>query len=211
MVICLGPCADLHMAQLMPLPLTVSCSSKFRFILPSWFYLVPAYPGSPRQNPRGLSNGCVCVCVFILRDDWVTAEWWSYCLKWCGSGVYNVDSSSESDDADNNFYSMSEVRRRNRGHQLQDHVQRQSQLCVTLSINKGRFLACTASQVCIALQSFLLQRYLFTLKSLFSLERLWKKIVRHVNWTDRGSRLGMTDDHDRCEWVNVSSGSSSPR
>jgi len=34
MVICLGRVAELHMAQLMPLPLTVSCSSK-----PDWFYL----------------------------------------------------------------------------------------------------------------------------------------------------------------------------
>jgi len=49
-------------------------------------------------------------------------------------------------------------------------------------------------------------------------ERLWKKTVRHINWTrrmpwivkDRGSRWGMIDDHDRCEWVNVSSGTSSP-
>jgi len=39
MVICLGRSADLHMAQLMPLPLTVSCSSKSRLVLPSWFYL----------------------------------------------------------------------------------------------------------------------------------------------------------------------------
>jgi len=27
------------MAQLMPLPLTISCSSKSRLVLPSWFYL----------------------------------------------------------------------------------------------------------------------------------------------------------------------------
>jgi len=27
---------------------------------------------------------------------------------------------------------------------------------------------------------------------------------------DGGSRYGMIDDHDRCEWVNVSSGTSSP-
>ena len=38
-VICLGQGADLHMAQLMPLPLTISCSSKSRLVLPSWFYL----------------------------------------------------------------------------------------------------------------------------------------------------------------------------
>ena len=39
MVMCLGRGADLHMAQLMPLLLTISCSSKSRLVLPSWFYL----------------------------------------------------------------------------------------------------------------------------------------------------------------------------
>jgi len=54
MAMCLGQGADLHMAQLMPLPLTISCSSKSRLVLRSWFYLSGASsPGSPRQNPRG--------------------------------------------------------------------------------------------------------------------------------------------------------------
>jgi len=38
-VMCLGQGADLHMAQLMPLPLTISCSNKSRLVLPSWLYL----------------------------------------------------------------------------------------------------------------------------------------------------------------------------
>jgi len=40
-VICLGRDADLHMAQLMPLSLTVSCSRKSRLILflPFWYWL----------------------------------------------------------------------------------------------------------------------------------------------------------------------------
>ena len=47
MVMCLGQGADLHMAQLMPLTLTISCSSKSILVcLPSWFYLSGA--GSPR-------------------------------------------------------------------------------------------------------------------------------------------------------------------
>jgi len=46
MVVYLGQGADLHMAQLMPLPVNVSCSSKSRLVLPSWFYLSGA--GSPR-------------------------------------------------------------------------------------------------------------------------------------------------------------------
>ena len=59
MVICLDRGADLHMAQLMPLPLTVSCFSKIQF---GFTFLVPAYPGSPGQGPL---NGCVCVCVCV--------------------------------------------------------------------------------------------------------------------------------------------------
>ena len=37
---------DLHMAQLMLLPLTVSCSNKIEI---GFTFLVPAYPGSPGQ------------------------------------------------------------------------------------------------------------------------------------------------------------------
>jgi len=37
-------CADLHMAQLMPLPLTVSCVSKIQI---GFTFLIPAHPGSP--------------------------------------------------------------------------------------------------------------------------------------------------------------------
>jgi len=38
-VICLEQGADLHMAQLMPLPLTVSCFSKIRLVLTFWYWL----------------------------------------------------------------------------------------------------------------------------------------------------------------------------
>jgi len=46
-VICLERGADLHMAQLMPLPLTVSCSSKIQI---GFTYLVLAYPGCPGKE-----------------------------------------------------------------------------------------------------------------------------------------------------------------
>ena len=39
MVICLVRGADLHMAQLMPLPLTVSCFIKSRLVSPFWYRL----------------------------------------------------------------------------------------------------------------------------------------------------------------------------
>jgi len=46
-VICLELGADLHMAQLMPLPLTVSCSTKIQI---GFTFLVPAYPGCPGKE-----------------------------------------------------------------------------------------------------------------------------------------------------------------
>jgi len=57
MVICLERGADLHMAQLMSLPLTVSCLSKIQI---GFTFLEPARLGSPGKGPL---NGCVCVCV----------------------------------------------------------------------------------------------------------------------------------------------------
>ena len=44
--LCLGQGADLHMAQLMPLLLTISCTTKSRLVLLPWFYLSGA--GTPR-------------------------------------------------------------------------------------------------------------------------------------------------------------------
>ena len=46
-VICLERGADLRMAQLMPLPLTVSCSSKIQI---GFTFLVPAYLGCPGKQ-----------------------------------------------------------------------------------------------------------------------------------------------------------------
>ena len=60
MVICLERGADLHMAQLMPLPLTVSCFSKIQI---GFTFQVPAHPGSPGQ--RVVKCVCVCVCVCV--------------------------------------------------------------------------------------------------------------------------------------------------
>ena len=56
MVICLEQGADLHMAQLMPLPLTVSCFTK---IQTGFTFLVPDHPGSPGK--RAVKRVCVCV------------------------------------------------------------------------------------------------------------------------------------------------------
>jgi len=47
MVLCLEQGADLHMAQLMPLPLTVSWFSKIQI---DFTFLVAAHPGSPGKK-----------------------------------------------------------------------------------------------------------------------------------------------------------------
>ena len=55
-VICLERGADLHMAHLMPLPLTVFSKIQIGFT-----FLVPADPGSPGH--RAVKRVCVYVCV----------------------------------------------------------------------------------------------------------------------------------------------------
>jgi len=59
-VICLERGADLHMAQPMPLPLTVSCFSK---VQTGFTFLVPAHSGS--QGKRAVKRVYVCVCVNV--------------------------------------------------------------------------------------------------------------------------------------------------
>jgi len=60
-VIYLEQGADLHMAQLMPLPLTVSCFTKIQI---GFTFLVPTHQGSPGK--RAVKRLCVCVCYIII-------------------------------------------------------------------------------------------------------------------------------------------------
>jgi len=59
-VVCLELGLDLHMAQLMPLPLTVSCFSKIQI---GFAFLIPAHPGSPGK--RAVKRVCVRVLVRV--------------------------------------------------------------------------------------------------------------------------------------------------
>ena len=68
MVICLERGADLHMAQLMPLPQTVSCFSKIQI---GFAFLVPAHLGSPGQ--WAVKRVCVCIvngCSSVINLSW---------------------------------------------------------------------------------------------------------------------------------------------
>jgi len=62
MVIYLERGADLHMAQLVPLPLTVSCFSKIHI---GFTFLVTAHPGRPGQ--RAVKQTCVCDLLVVTK------------------------------------------------------------------------------------------------------------------------------------------------
>jgi len=59
-VICLERGADLHIAQLMPLPLTVSCSSKIQI---GFTFVVPAHPGFPGKE----AVKWLCSCSYAIQ------------------------------------------------------------------------------------------------------------------------------------------------
>ena len=59
--------ADLHIAQQIPLPLTISCSSKYRLVLPFlvlpfWYLLTWVDPDIFQTS----SKTVVCVCVVVV-------------------------------------------------------------------------------------------------------------------------------------------------
>jgi len=78
MVICLERDADLHMAQLMPRPLTVSCFSNNQIGLPFWYWLTWVVP------EKWPLNGCVCVCVLeehLLTSCGACFCSYPYCIR----------------------------------------------------------------------------------------------------------------------------------
>jgi len=83
MVICLQRVADLHMALLMPLLLTISCFSRIQIGVA---FLVPAHPGSPGNGPL---NVCVCKEVRHSRGDQVLCWVWAYDVD-CNSAIPTV-------------------------------------------------------------------------------------------------------------------------
>ena len=87
-VICLERGADLHMAQLMPLPLTVSCFSEIQI---GFTFMVPAHPGSPGK--MAVKRVCVCLTPEIAKDlalrSWpellAHSVWWRVTGAWQAS------------------------------------------------------------------------------------------------------------------------------
>jgi len=62
---------DVHIAQQMPLPLTISCSSKARLVLtclvlPFWYVLTRVVPDICQKISKTVVCVCVCVCVCVV-------------------------------------------------------------------------------------------------------------------------------------------------
>ena len=83
----LGWGADLHMAQQMPLPLTISCSSKSRLVLPFWYLLTQVVPDKFQKSSKTIVcvfvRACVHACVHAWF--WLAYQWkWMFQLSECG-------------------------------------------------------------------------------------------------------------------------------
>jgi len=61
LALCLERGADLHTAQLMPLPLTASCYSKIQMVLPFWYRLTQVV------QDKGPLNACMYVMVIVVK------------------------------------------------------------------------------------------------------------------------------------------------
>ena len=85
MVICLEQGADLHMAQRISLPLTVSCFSKIQV---GFTFLVPAHPGSPGQ--RAVKRVCVCVCSIVKHLSCDALLHYKYVIQFTGERIYKI-------------------------------------------------------------------------------------------------------------------------
>ena len=96
MVICMELGADLHMTQLMPLALTVSCFSKIQI---GFTFLVPAHLGSPRK--RAVKQVCVCgggdLLTLALSDAAITCIWVPLMI-WCAVPSPTVTDTPHSSD-----------------------------------------------------------------------------------------------------------------
>ena len=96
MVICLERGADLHTAQLIRLPLTVSCFSKIQI---GFSFLVPAHLGSPGRRAVRRLCACVrvCVCVCVAVTVYIVRIVFSIDHK-CESGPTNYTSPGSTKD-----------------------------------------------------------------------------------------------------------------
>ena len=72
---CVWVKVQVFMSQQIPLPLTISCSSKSRFVLPSRCQLTGLFR---TKSKRAIKRLCVCVCVCVTAQTWWSTHGWSF-------------------------------------------------------------------------------------------------------------------------------------
>jgi len=65
----------LHMAQLMPLPLIISCSSKSRLVLPFWCWLTWEVQDKIQEDHKTV------VCVYLVSILESSATEFKFCVR----------------------------------------------------------------------------------------------------------------------------------
>ena len=133
MVICLERDADLHMAQLMPLPLTVACFCKIQI---GFTFLV---------LEKGPSNGCVCVCDCCMRTagtealrqhlvcaDEHTEWWWEWLTAGRGWARRSQSTRRRHSAVPPSARCRRPLRRRNRGQPTCEKLHRGPLICVSM-------------------------------------------------------------------------------
>ena len=84
MVICLGQGGDLHMAQLMSLPLTIFCSSKSRLVSSFWYRLTQVVP------MKGLLNSYYCCCCSNINTKLFYSHYMGNPMSICTSNFFTA-------------------------------------------------------------------------------------------------------------------------
>ena len=90
MVICLERGADLHMVQLMSMPLTISCFCKIHI---GFTFLVPAHPDGPGK--RAVKRVCVCMVRFFYKSKSGHS-----CAGWLFCRLHETDDEEAGTEAD---------------------------------------------------------------------------------------------------------------
>jgi len=74
------------MAQLMPLPLTISCSSKSRLVLPFWCQPTRVVPDKIQEGCKTVVCVCVCcMCVLNWKNVFIQLQWFLLSMQKCNS------------------------------------------------------------------------------------------------------------------------------
>ena len=149
MVICLERGADLHISQLMPRPLTVSCLSKIQI---GFTFLVPAHPVSLGKGP--FKSVCVLVVTVWYLGD-VNSRWHAT----AGNSGHVSNGRGKCQEMQKLFFNVAQVSISTAAWDPEHHQEADSESCGAL--NCGSFWYSVSCAVDIAVDSFYQNCFLF--------------------------------------------------